>query len=103
MIGVPSTQDAAGARPVQPGDEAQQGGLAAAARPEQGDELAGLGAQIDAVEHRQQAALQLELVADVADLERVAGAGGSIARAAATIARAPSARRAAGRAGGTAG
>ena len=47
-------QDAAGARRLQPGDQAQQRRLAAARRPEEADEAAGRQRQID-VGHRQHA------------------------------------------------
>ena len=51
-------------RPLQPGDQPQQGGLAAAARPQQRDEFAGPDGKIDRIEHRQRLPMKIELMAD---------------------------------------
>ncbi len=57
---------------VQPGDQAQQGGLAAARRPQQRDEFAARDRQIDAIEHGRGA----EALGDAANVEvRDAGCG----------------------------
>ena len=63
-------QETAAARTVEAGDQAQQGGLAAAARSEQGDEFAGLDLEGDILQHRQIVAVQDEAVIDVAHVER---------------------------------
>ena len=84
--------------PLQPGDQAQQCGLAAAARPQQRHEFAGPDGKIDRIEHRQRLAMKIELMADLSP----AGPARRARAAAATIAADPSARTAADRAGGTA-
>ena len=65
----------AGSRRLKSRDQTQQGRLAATGRPQQRDELAGLDAEIHIVEHRKHAAVDVEGVADVFDLERGADGG----------------------------
>ena len=48
----PADQDVAGGRGLQPGDHPEQGGLAAARRPEEDQELALLDREVDAVHRR---------------------------------------------------
>ena len=76
MTASPSSRSTPRSRRLQPRDQPQQGRLAAAGRTEQRDELAGLDAEIDVVEHRQHAAVDVEGVADALDVER--GADGRI-------------------------
>src|SRR5690349_7142801 len=56
-------------RRIEPRDEAQQGGLAATARPEQRDEFAGLDREADVVEHRERFAAQRKAMTDVAHVD----------------------------------
>ena len=51
-------------RPLQSGDQAEQGGLAAAAWPQQRDEFAGSDGKIDRIEHRQRLPMKIELMVD---------------------------------------
>ena len=69
----------AGARRLQPRDQPQQGRLAAAGWAEQRDELAGLDAEADIVQHRQHGAVDVEGMADALDVERSAGSRSVIA------------------------
>lgn len=59
---------------VEPGDEPEQGRLAAARGPQQRNELAGLDRDADVAQHRQLGPVDVEGVADLLDVER--GAGG---------------------------
>ncbi|MNK61199.1 hypothetical protein D3C87_803550 [compost metagenome] len=65
--------DASGGGGLQPGHEAQQRRLAAAARPEQRDELAGLHREVDVVEHLQRTRRHIEPVAHALDVDLRAG------------------------------
>ena len=56
----PVHQDATATRRLQPGDQTKQGGLAAAAGPEQCHELARAGEEVDRIEHRQRLSVQIE-------------------------------------------
>jgi hypothetical protein len=60
---------------LEPGDEAQQRGLAAAGRTEQRDKFPGLDGDADVAQHRQLGAVDVEGEADLLDVERGAGGG----------------------------
>src|SRR6266481_1073214 len=57
-------------RPLEPGDEPQQRGLAAAGGSQQRDELAGFNAETDVIEHGKLGPVDIERVADALDVER---------------------------------
>src|SRR5215469_18618045 len=59
-----------GARKVEPGDEPQQGRLAASARSQDGDELAVADPEADPVQYGQVLTVQCEMMAHVADCKR---------------------------------
>ena len=69
-MGSPSASSARLGWRFQSRDQAQQRGLAAAARTEQSHELARLDIQVDVVQHRQGRAFQLEAVIDAAHRQR---------------------------------
>ena len=49
----PADLDGAGARLIEPGDDVEQRGLAAAGRPDQHGEFAALDVEVDALQHLQ--------------------------------------------------
>src|SRR5712671_5111967 len=57
-------------RPVEPRDQAQQRGLAAAGGPQQRNELAGFDAETDVVQNRQFGAVDVKRMAHALDVER---------------------------------
>ena len=68
-------QDLATTQRFQPGDDAQQGGLAAARGPDEGDELVGLDIQVDRLQRLHLALLADEGLADLTDMNLGIGHG----------------------------
>src|SRR4051812_35984125 len=68
----------AGARRLEAGDQPEQGGFAAAGWAEEGDEFAGRDAEADVVEHRKNAAVDVEGVADAANVQHRSSDGGRL-------------------------
>jgi hypothetical protein len=66
----------AGARPLEARHQPQQRGLAAARGAEQRHELAGANMGTDVLQHRQDAAVDVEVMADAMDVQRRAGRRG---------------------------
>jgi hypothetical protein len=73
--------DDAGCRRTQPGEEIEQGRLAAAARADDRDELSGSDDEIDIVEGEYRSAALLELLRDTVDVGKpVTGRGRRVRR-----------------------